>query len=876
MDPIHAAYATSDPLFYDRPRVDASGEPYSVPSTRPWARWTNIEDRRWSHWLPPASSLPSQGWKVHVSAIPDSADQILRRVAEYCNDRAIAFKFLRTDGDLENALAKDADRGSAGKFITVYPTSEQALRELLSTLDRELGGLPGPYILSDLRWNNGPLYVRYGAFIMQTVHYDGIEVPAVRDLSSGALVPDSRGAAFVVPSWVTVPDFLADQVQQLSLEPPAWFPAITGALHHSNAGGVYAGHMAGRDIVLKEARPHAGRTPDGRDARERLAHEAITLKGLPDDVPAPRIVGSFELHGHEFLALALVNGEPLSRQVTATNPLGSLNTPESEYGTYRAWSLAVADELRTAVDRLHQSGRTHGDLHPGNVLVDAENGLTLIDFEMSLPIGTERAAAFGVPGFVAPGTEDPVGRDRFAVACIELHMFLPLSPLLQLDPAKARELPAQAASLFGLPQSWAEELSARLEAGLVTASQPSTAPVSSRSALSTSTIRDIVSTLARDADPAREDRLWPGDPRQFDEELFAVAHGALGVAVALDHVGDGPGESAHSWISAAVTGRSGSPRLGLMDGLAGAVWACRAVGWTDLADDLLAELAAAHWQLLGPDLYSGTPGVALTLLAESERHPALMSEVAEAVGALHSYWAAADPRSSVTPGRGGLLRGASGTALLALRMYDATGERTFLDAARAALDFDVASLVAASDGSLHVNEGWRFLPYLGFGSAGIGLVIAQYQTVDHRQDYADVLERIVNAACTPFTAQVGLLQGRAGLMCFLAELDRLGLGTPDTQLALARHSEQLALHALSGGDRFVGDGLLRASCDLSTGSAGVLIALHAASHPTERALLPWMQSTPRSRSASERTAPQKGGETDGVPAFASNAGTRGR
>jgi hypothetical protein len=27
-----------------------------------------------------------------------------------------------------------------------------------------LYGQPGPYILSDLRWGSGPLYVRYGGF----------------------------------------------------------------------------------------------------------------------------------------------------------------------------------------------------------------------------------------------------------------------------------------------------------------------------------------------------------------------------------------------------------------------------------------------------------------------------------------------------------------------------------------------------------------------------------------------------------------------------------------------------------------------------------------------------------------------------------------
>lgn len=92
-------------------------------------------------------------------------------------------------------------------------------------------------------------------------------------------------------------------------------------------------------------------------------------------------------------------------------------------------------------------------------------------------------------------------------------------------------------------------------------------------------------------------------------------------------------------------------------------------------------------------------------------------------------------------------------------------------------------------------------------------------------------------ACTPFTVQSGLLAGRAGLIHFLAMLESTGHSTDTTRASLKHHVAALSLHTLPG-KRFVGDGLLRASCDLATGSAGTLSALLAA-RSQDRRHEPW-------------------------------------
>lgn len=197
--------------------------------------------------------------------------------------------------------SKYAARESSGKFVTIYPHDETELQRALRDLDEQLGGVPGPYILSDLRWHEGPLFVRYGGFAPRhTYADDGALVPAIAQ-PDGELVPDVREPRFTVPDWVTVPSFLASQAQdRITAAQPDEFPyAVLQVLNFPNGGGVYLARRLtdGCEIVLKEARPHAGLDISGRDARERLRSERDVLWSLQgvEGRDHPAVMGDQEL-----------------------------------------------------------------------------------------------------------------------------------------------------------------------------------------------------------------------------------------------------------------------------------------------------------------------------------------------------------------------------------------------------------------------------------------------------------------------------------------------------------------------------------------------------------------------------------------------------
>ena len=135
------------------------------------------------------------------------------------------------------------------------------------------------------------------------------------------------------------------------------------------------------------------------------------------------------------------------------------------------------------------------------------------------------------------------------------------------------------------------------------------------------------------------------------------------------------------------------------------------------------------------------------------------------------------------------------------------------------------------NGALKVDEGWRLMPYLDGGSAGVGLVIDDF--LAHRPDarFERAAEGIRTAACSAYYAQPGLFRGRAGMMVYLSH------GRPAGRAAcaprIAAHVRRLAWHAISyrGGTAFPGETLFRLSMDLATGTAGVLLSLAAALSP---------------------------------------------
>lgn len=861
MNPEYAAYCQADRRFYDAPHrsLEEGAEDRSFYAPVQGAApdgWTRSRRGDWLSFSPDGLRLPAQGWKIHISAAADNAESVLERVAAYCLAHRLPFKCVPSPGLLALRNSKYADRAGSGKFITVYPHSEDTFPEVCTALMELLEGEHGPYILSDLRCGDGPVHTRYGAFAARfCTGPDGRPVPAVAD-PQGRLVPDDRGPAFRIPAWVTAPDFLRPHLEARAAVGLGDLPyTVEKALHFSNGGGVYLGRdtRTGEQIVLKEARPYAGLAADGADAVARLERERIALEHLAGLECVPAVHDAFEVGGHHFLVLQYLPGITLNTVFARRFPLARQNPAPELLAEHAAWAEELYGKVERAVAAVHARGIVISDLHMSNVMVDEESGrIALLDFEAASPAADRRRQIVANPAFVAPADRRGTDIDRYALACLRLALYLPLTTLFGIDRTKAAGLAREIAHTFPVAEESlrpaVEEIRRGAEpvpdaqAGAETAGAAG-APVSdpgdwpeSRAAMA----RAITASCT----PDRDDRCFPGDIAQFATATGgqSFAYGAAGVLYALHETGAPRCEPAEEWlVRQAKDPASGSP-LGFYDGLTGIAWTLNRIGRTAEAADLVRIVLDQPLEGLAPGLHSGYAGIGLALddlarTASATEAPALAAAAGRAT-ALAVRALVDGPPSPRT----GLLHGATGVALLLVRRYETTGDPALLDLAAAALRRDLDRCRAGDDGELLVVEGKRLMPYLGAGSAGIAAVIDAY--LAHRPD--PELEAkgraLLPAALSAFYVQPGLLRGSAGLLMHLAATPLCDEET--RQRAIGLHTRLLAGHGLAygGGLAFAGEQLMRLSMDLATGTAGCLLALGSAldTAPGPPATLPFL------------------------------------
>ncbi|MFJ7213475.1 class III lanthionine synthetase LanKC [Amycolatopsis sp. NPDC098790] len=848
MDTRYDSFCAADPDFYDTPRrIPAerlrlnTGVGFGIADRRPPQGWRQTESGDWVVLGPAGARLPHQGWKVHVSARMDNADAVLDKVWAYCTARDLPFKYLAGPAVLLMRNMKYAGRGSSGKLVTIYPRDETRFKDVLHELDERLRGEEGPYILSDLRWRQGPLYVRYGGFAERyRTALDGTRELAI-ETPSGELVADHRGASFRVPEWVSVPEFLAEALAQRNAVTFDGLPyRPEKALHFSNGGGVYLATdtRTGSKVVLKEARPHAGLAPDGRDAVARLRNERDVIERLTGIPGIPALLDYFVLADHHFLVEEFVDGEPLSTAFKRRNPLLRNSADHAEAAEFTGWAVRVCGRVEDLAAAVHARGVVLCDLHPFNIMIDHDD-VSLIDFEIAQLADAARRPSLGNPGFSPRRPLHGTEVDRYSLACLRLSLFLPITPLLHQDVTKAVEFAEEIRRRFPTPKGFVEDAVDTIvgpERATGSAKRKPTPRWEASRESWPELRRSLTAAITASATPGRDDRLFPGDIALFGEPAgkLSLAHGAAGVLYAVAATGGTPHPDHLQWLVEEAERADPRSSLGFYDGLHGVAYLLEQFGATDTATKVLDRCLATATGDLSWNLLSGRAGVGLHcahIAAETGD-----SGVKDA--ALNAAQAVADwidhddltpPKTSGPRPVTGLMRGAAGPALLFIRMFEHTGDHAYLDLAAKCIDRDLKQNITYADGGVILRNGQRTRMYLAEGITGIGFVLRRYLRHRHHEIMALALELVERTVAGPYHSHSGLFTGRAGVIALLGQR---GGDTPPAGDVLRRQIRLLGWHALDfrGEIAFAGDYLYRMSMDLATGNAGILLALGSAWH----------------------------------------------
>ncbi|MFD0347185.1 hypothetical protein ACFQ0M_16420 [Kitasatospora aburaviensis] len=157
--------------------------------------------------------------------------------------------------------------------------------------------------------------------------------------------------------------------------------------------------------MVKQARAHIEVDRVGTDARAALRHEAALLARLEGLGLAPHPVELVEQDDSLFLVQERIAGQPLGSWVAAR--LRRDGSPDVDWAEAGPMARLLLDLL----ERVHELGLVLRDLSPGNVLVQPDGSLRLVDLELAAEAG-RRAGSAGTPGTGPPSRAGPAGPGR--------------------------------------------------------------------------------------------------------------------------------------------------------------------------------------------------------------------------------------------------------------------------------------------------------------------------------------------------------------------------------------------------------------------------------------------------------------------------------
>lgn len=685
---------------------------------------------------------PDQGWKLHVSAIASSAEEVLRRAIPVLLRYDVGFKVAKSLHVLNALNAGEGGLGQVGKFMTVYPDDDEQAVAIARALDEATAGLDGPGVPTDRAIRPGSLvHYRYGAFAERLIQTPtGHVVPAIAT-PDGELVPD-RGPGLGGPEWAGDPFAAAGLGVERSLQTVGGRYLVTAMLHKSAGGAVYAALdlEAGRPCVLKQARRLGRAGPDGRDARDYLLQEAAVLERLAGDERLPTVIEVVEDDQDLFLAMEEMEGPTLADVVAGERASGRLLPPEQVL----AWGRELADALRA----VHERGLVYRDLKASNVVVSPSGRLRLLDFELAyVPEGDDYLHGVGSRGYASPqqadGERATIADDVYSLGALLYYLATGADPSAAPDDERLTTRPvellnpdAPAALVATIERCLARERADRFGsmAAVAAALSDPTAPRAGERpaepepepARYRDLARALADTLANEALDVGDGMVtWvSGDPALAGMGQRDLCIGSGGVVLALAELADDLGDPRHRDVLAAgATGLEHAPALdgpslpGLYVGEAG-IAICLLRAGQVLDDDALVSTALRRLERVAalphrsPDVFNGTAGRARAhLLAWGATGDG--AQLTAAVAAGDALLDAAKPHGdelfwTIPPGFDdltgrsylGYAHGVAGIGDVLLDLFEATAQERFADAAaRAAARLGRLARPALADAS---------------------------------------------------------------------------------------------------------------------------------------------------------------------------------
>ena len=188
--------------------------------------------------------------------------------------------------------------------------------------------------------------------------------------------------------------------------------------------------MLGRDVAIKLVRRNGADDQEYRDLLKREASAAGKINH-------PRVAQVYALNfhdGHPYLVMELVSGEDFNSK------------SEREGKLDERLVLRMALDVAEGLTAINREGLVHGDIKPGNIVLDRDGNAKLVDFGLSgVMRRIEKGKLVGTPNYIAPellrGCQDTHRSDIYSLGATLYYLLagrIPFSGETPEEVLKAR------------------------------------------------------------------------------------------------------------------------------------------------------------------------------------------------------------------------------------------------------------------------------------------------------------------------------------------------------------------------------------------------------------------------------------------------------
>lgn len=830
---VYFQHMSEDSKYYIEKSPNAETDPYEVHNMPNYYTVSTEYKSPWKFYNNPNHTLKEQGWKIHISATMNNAQDILKVVSQIIFKHQIPFKHIKDKQSLFNMNSKHGNRTSSGKFIAIYPSSDNMFFGLLNELYEELKHYEnGPYILNDKSWKGSNIYYRYGAF--KNIYNERGEL-CIKD-ENGNLIPDNRQPYYKIPEFVSDFDqYLDTKNNLLDTQDVSNFNdyEFQGVLRFNNGGGIYTGirKSDGKKVVIKEGRPKVGLDGQLNDAIDRLNIEYEALNTLTEVEGVVNVLDYFKAWKHVFLVEEFVEGVTLQSWCAINYPFNI----ENDKNEYISKVKKIINSLIETIKLVHSKDVGMGDLQPQNIMITPESNVKIIDFEAASALSEENGALQTI-GYTNKKNKNHKERDWYALKKVLRFCILPIGPVIDIEESIKKKHDMWIENEFGKDVYQyvvnTENLCDRYLSDTKEKIFKNNYDSEIKKEMDMSkVINGLRNSIESNMLP--NSSLIHGDVRQFvmPSGKLNVLTGGTGAALALYRSGN-VNKQVRDWIENVLLKKLHvlNDDIGLFTGRAGIAATLYELGYIEEAMNLFNNLS--YEDMKDISLRSGLSGIGLSLISlylEEDNDDFLVTS--EKIADQIENRIIEDDKLSATDFAAvpiGLIDGWSGISLFYAALYSVTKKEKYYVKSKEYIEWDLKHCKVDEETNTlqtYDDQNPRLLPYLSGGSIGIGVAIWYLNYVGNNNLFREELEQIINLNKVRIAYSGGLFDGVGSFLLIPSMTKENNEISQQIELAL----KKLELFLIRKDDQvlFPGNFSFRLADDYYSGSAGIILGINS-------------------------------------------------